>query len=142
MFMKDQITSDAIIAGFERRIEEINIAIANMVLPKPNAESFYNLEVTLQRLTRELCDLMAAKQLQLALNTEEVLEESARMMKALPQKMKNYGSRLTPVRMTNGTKVEVLTSYFARACHEKKIEDLDSTQASSSSVFSTLARSD
>jgi ferredoxin-thioredoxin reductase catalytic subunit len=140
--MKDQITVEAIVARFDQRIDEINIEIANISLPKPNAETYYNLEVTMQTLTRELCDLMMAKQLQLALNNKEVLDESAQMINTLPQKVKNYGCRLTPVRMSNGTKVEVLTSYFARPCHEKKIEDLDSTQPLSLSAFSTLALND
>ena len=140
--MKDQISVEAIVARFDQRIDEINIEIAKISLPKPNAETYYNLEVTMQTLTRELCDLMMAKQLQLALNNKEVLDESAQMIKTLPQKVKNYGCRLTPVRMTNGTKVEVLTSYFARPCHEKKFEDLDSTQPLSLSAFSRLALND
>lgn len=137
--MKEQITIETIVAGFDKRIDEIKVEIANISLPKPNAENFYNLEVSVQTLTRELCDLMMAKQLQLALHAKELVDDSFQIIKTLPHKVKNYGCRLTPVRMTNGTKVEVLTSYFARPCHEKKVEDLDFTQPLSFSVFSTLA---
>ena len=80
--MKDQITIETIVAGFDQMIEEINIEIANISLPKPNAETYYNLEITMQTLTRELCDLMMAKQLQLALNNKEVLDESSQMARS------------------------------------------------------------
>jgi ferredoxin-thioredoxin reductase catalytic subunit len=128
--MNNTPNSEAIIAGFERRIQELKgeiLAISNETFLKPSAESFENLELTLQNLTRELCDLVAAKRLQLALMSDDVCEEAARLIKALPQKMKNFGQRLTPVRMSNGTRVLVLTSYCARPCHEKKSEESAAT---------------
>lgn len=134
------VTSEAIITKLDQRIEEINNALASIGLPKPSAKSFYDLEVTLRTLTRELCDLMAAKRLQIAINSEEIISESTAMIKALPQKIKNYGLRLTPVRMSNGSKIDLLVPYYARPCQEKKMaEELDYTQLSSSSVFSMLA---
>ncbi len=138
--MSEEITSEAIITKLDQRIEEINNALASIGLPKPSAKSFYDLEVTLRTLTRELCDLMAAKRLQIAINSEEIISESTAMIKALPQKIKNYGLRLTPVRMSNGSKIDLLVPYYARPCQEKKMaEELDYTQLSSSSVFSMLA---
>jgi ferredoxin-thioredoxin reductase catalytic subunit len=136
---------EEIVAGFEHKIQKLNdeiSKISNGELLNPTSGGFDNLELTMQGLTRELCDLIAAKQLQVALDKDEVRNESAQLIKAFPQKMKNYGSRLTPVRMSNGTKVEVLTPYFARPCHEKKIEESDCTLLSSSSIFSTLAVAD
>jgi ferredoxin-thioredoxin reductase catalytic subunit len=143
MIMSEEITSEAIITKLDQRIEEINSALASISLPKPSAKSFYDLEVTLRTLTRELCDVMAAKRLQIAINSEDIISESTAMIKALPQKIKNYGLRLTPVRMSNGSKIDLLVPYYARPCQEKKMaeeaEELDYTQLSSSSVFSMLA---
>jgi hypothetical protein len=141
MIMSEEITIEAIISKLDLRIEEVNSALVSISLPKPNAKGFYDLEVALRTLTRELCDLLAAKRLQIAINSEEVIGESIAMIKAIPQKMKNYGLRLTPVRMSNGTKIELLVPYYARPCQEKKLaEELDYTQLSSSSVFSMLAQ--
>ena len=36
----------------------------------------------------------------------------------MPNKFRSYGLRLISVRMANGTIVELLTTYFARPCHE------------------------
>jgi hypothetical protein len=139
--MSKEISSEAIIARLDQQIEELSSALASISLPKPSAKSFYDLEVTLRSLTRELCDLIAAKSLQMAIISDEVVNSSSSLIKALPQKTKNYGLRLTPVRMSNGTKIELLVPYYARPCQEKKIaEELDYTQLSSSSVFSMLAR--
>jgi len=125
--MKEQKTIEEIVAKFDQRIQDIITEITNLKLNNPNAISFENLERRLQTLTRELCDLMAAKQLQIALCSELTIEESSKIIKGLPHKMKNYGSRLSPVRMSNGTKVEVLSPYFARPCKEKKSAGSDST---------------
>ena len=139
--MSKEITSETIIARLDQQIEEINSALASIRLANPSAKSFYDLEVTLRRLTHELCDLMAAKSLQIAIMSDEIISGSTALIKALPQKMKNYGLRLTPVRMSNGNKIELLVPYYARPCQEKKIaEELDYTQLSSSSVFSMLVQ--
>jgi len=124
--MKEQKTIEEIIAQFDQRIQDINTEIANLKLNNANAISFENMEQRLQMLTRELCDLTAAKQLQIALCSQSTVEESSKIIKGISHKMKNYGSRLSPVRMSNGTRVEVLSPYFARPCKEKKIVELGS----------------
>ena len=110
--MKTDTKIEEILAGFDKRIEAISAEIANISLPNPNGQTYFDLEKTMRSLTHELCDLMMAKQLQLALSNQEVIDEAEQMTKTFPQKIKNYGCRLTPVRMSNGTKVEVLSPYF------------------------------
>ncbi len=39
--MKDQTTVETIVAGFDKRIEEVNIEIANISLPKPIFATLY-----------------------------------------------------------------------------------------------------
>src|SRR3990172_3836271 len=120
--MKKTTNSAVIIGGFERRIQDLIVDIlklSNSSVLQTNAEELEELESSLQRLTRELNDLIAAKKLQEALCSEELIQAATKLIKGLRQKIKNYGFRLTPVRMSNGTKVEVLVPYFARPCHEK-----------------------
>jgi hypothetical protein len=114
------------IAGFEQRIQELNVElsrVSNGTLEKPNAASFEAMQDSVQALTRELCDVIEAKRLQMAINTEEVGTASGQLSKSFPQKIKSYGSRLTPVRMSNGTQIDVLVPYYARPCNQKKTWD-------------------
>jgi hypothetical protein len=120
--MKKVTNSAAILCGFERRIQELQLEISRISSGDTingNSEGLHALEAVLQKLTGELCDLLAAKKLQEELDSDTVILESGLIIKALPNKYKNFGSRLTPVRMSNSTKVELLTPYFARPCHEK-----------------------
>ena len=120
------------IAKFDEEIQAIEnklLELKNGSLTISTGKGFESLELQLQNLTRKYCDLIAAKQLQLILYHDEVRESAKQLIKAIPQKMKNYGNRLTPVVMGNGTKVEMLSSYFARPCEKKTNEAQDSIQA-------------
>jgi len=122
--MKKTTNSAAIIAGFEQSIQELLKKIIEFSEgpPKLNAEGLDELDSSLQKLTNELSDLIAAKKLQESLISEDAARSSANFIKGLPQKFKNYGFCETTVRMSNGTVVVVLTPYFARPCLEKKTE--------------------
>jgi len=123
--IKDQMAKlDQEIQAVENKLLELK----NGSLAISTGKSFESLELQLQTCTRKYCDLIAAKQLQLSLFQDEVRESANQLIKAIPQKMKNYGTRLTPVVMANGTKVEMLTSYFARPCEKKTNEAQDFIQ--------------
>jgi hypothetical protein len=122
--MMQNTRGEEVVAGFERRIAELNLELVRLsgirVEGKTKAKIFNDLEGSLRTVTRELGDVIAAKQLQMALNSQEVIVEAGKIVQALPQNLKNFGTRLTPIRMGNGTEVKVLTAYYARACDEKK----------------------
>jgi hypothetical protein len=120
--MKKETNSALILCGFDRRIQELQAEIAKIMgngAIKNGAEGLDELESTLQGLNGELIDLLAAKKLQEALDSEFTGDQVLKIIQALPCKFKNFGMRLTPVRMSNGTTVYVLTPYFARPCLEK-----------------------
>ena len=109
--MKKETNSAMILCGFDRRIQELQAEIAKIMgngAIKNGAEGLHELESTIQRLNGELIDLLAAKMLQETLDSESTREQVLKIIQALPSKFKNFGLRLTPVRMSNGTTVLVL----------------------------------
>jgi ferredoxin-thioredoxin reductase catalytic subunit len=120
--MKKRTNSTEIVAGFEQKIQELmeKMREVSEVPLKGSADGLEDLDLGLQKLTNELSDYISAKKLQELLFSEDLIQAAVELIKGLPQKFKNYGFCETPVRMSNGTVVTVLTPYFARPCHEKK----------------------
>ena len=120
--MSKTLSSEAVIAGLDLRIKELSQRISEMAsssgYPR-NGKELKEIETTAQAATRELADLISAKRLQQALDSQELNEAVAETAKGFPQKFKNYGKRVVRVRMSGGTEFELFASYHARACYEK-----------------------
>lgn len=111
----------AVISHLEQMIRGVNkeiLDISDTGSFEHNAEGLYNFESRLRELSHRLSDLIAAKKLQQVLSSADFAKAGNALAKSMPQKFKNYGSRLTRIRMSNGTEVEVLAPYFARPCEK------------------------
>jgi hypothetical protein len=120
--MTTKKNSAEIIDQFRRRIQELLGEIAKIADgpgPEADAECLLELESRLQNLHRKISDLQFAIRLQQALDSPGTISKALELIKAMPNKFRSYGLRMLCVRMANGTKVEVLTTYFARPCYEK-----------------------
>jgi len=120
--MKTKKNSAEIVDRFKQRIQELLGEIAEIAdgqATEADAECLIELESRLQNLHREISDLQFAIRLQQALDSPGTISRALELIKALPNKFRSYGLRMICVRMANGTKVEVLTTYFARPCHER-----------------------
>jgi hypothetical protein len=115
------------IASLERGIQETGKKIGDIASGMANItcpQELFDLESTLRGLAHQQSDLIAASLLQKALAKAESSEETKKLINSIPYKMKNYGQRMVKVRMAGGTEIELVTSYYARACKEKKSEGL------------------
>jgi hypothetical protein len=121
--MKKEKNSAAIVCRFKHRIQELSAEVSQIADGtgiETDAKCLIELESRLQSLHREISDLKFAIRLQQALDSHNTILKALELIKAIPKKFKSYGLRLVSVRMANGTIVEILTTYFARPCHEKR----------------------
>ena len=77
-------------------------------------EQLEALEKTLLKQTHELCGQIVEKQIQQAIDSEEVHQTQRQILQAMPYKMKDKGKETVRVRTCFGFEVSVRISYFTR----------------------------
>ena len=77
-------------------------------------EQLEALEKTLLKQTHELCGQIVEKQIQHAIDSEEVRQAQGQILQAMPYKMKDKGKETVRVRTSCGFEVSVRVSYFTR----------------------------
>lgn len=70
--------------------------------------------------TDKLAALMTALKIQQAVDSVELAERADELVQAMPQKLKNQGRRLVPIRTSRGAAVEVAAPYFSRKKEKNK----------------------
>jgi hypothetical protein len=84
------------------------------------AEGLQAFEQSLHSQTRELADLIAAKQVQKAMDADAFKEDIRQFAKLQPGRLKNIGYRPVNVRFIGGTVITLRVIYYARRCDEKR----------------------
>ena len=64
--------------------------------------------------TDKLAALMTALKIQQAVDSDELAEKADELVQAMPEKLKNQGRRLVPIRTSRGAAVKVATPYYSR----------------------------
>ena len=115
--------STAIVSDIEARIqilvEELDKRLYADEAPM-SAEALQALEQSLHCQTRELADLIAAAQVQEALDSDALKEEARQFAGLQPGKLKNQGYRSVNVRFIGGTVITLKVTYYARSCDTKR----------------------
>lgn len=64
--------------------------------------------------TDKLAALMTALKIQQAIDSDELAEKADELVQAMPEKLKNQGRRLVPIRTSRGAAVKVAAPYYSR----------------------------
>ena len=121
--MSKHLGSSVIVAEIEGRIQSLTQEIhraGTMTKPLSSAAELEALEQGLQLLTRELSDWLTALQVQKALASTELRQDSQQLIGRQPRKLRDCGQRSVRVRFAGGTVVALCATYYARNCDERK----------------------
>jgi hypothetical protein len=83
-------------------------------------EGLQAFEQSLHSQTRELADLIAAKQVQKTMDADAFKEDIRQFAQLQPGRLKNLGYRPVNVRFIGGTVITLRVIYYARRCDEKR----------------------
>lgn len=102
-------------------LKEVESIIARRVSIK-NAEELECIEREIIKATDHIAGLIIAQKVQQALDSPELQEESAELIKALPKKMENQGQREVEIQPSRGEAVKVKTSYYTQKSKRNKLK--------------------
>ena len=101
----------------ETQIQGILIEINDLVQKQCKIRNDTDLEAVEKEIavaTDSLAALITAQKIQLALDSEEILNESSDLIKGLGKKMKNQGPREVTIHTLRGGAVVIVTRYYSR----------------------------
>jgi hypothetical protein len=79
-----------------------------------NPDGLEAAERAILQATDKLAALMTALKIQQAIDSDELAEKADELVQAMPEKLKNQGRRLVPIRTSRGAAVKVAAPYYSR----------------------------
>ncbi len=122
ILMNNVVSSKTGIAALRANVESLISEIEAGQMECSSADDFEKFEMEVQRRMLEIADRLCGLKLQAVLDQEELNKGEKELLKGLPKKYKNMGSRTVKIRMLGGTEIEVKLPYYHQKSDLKQLK--------------------